>query len=85
MAADQADVIRVIEGFLERVSKPPAAPLTAATELYSEDGAGLDSLDTAELSAVLEDEFGSDPFSTDEMPQTVGDLVDYLAGATADG
>ncbi len=47
------------------------------TSLYSE-GLGLDSLETAELSAVLEDELGSDPFSNGgELPQTVGDIVDY--------
>ena len=31
----------------------------------------------AELSAVLEDEYGSDPFSDGEMPETVGEIVAF--------
>jgi acyl carrier protein len=38
---------------------------------------GLDSLELAELSAVLEDEVGYDPFSEGIVPETVGELVDY--------
>jgi acyl carrier protein len=38
---------------------------------------GLDSLELAELSAVLEDEIGHDPFSEGIVPETVGELVDY--------
>ena len=36
------------------------------------DGLGLDSLEAAELSAMLEDEFGSDPFSAGgDLPERV--------------
>jgi acyl carrier protein len=38
---------------------------------------GLDSLELAELSAVLEDEIGHDPFSEGIVPETVSELVDY--------
>jgi acyl carrier protein len=38
---------------------------------------GLDSLELAELSAVLEDEIGHDPFSEGIVPETVAELVDY--------
>jgi acyl carrier protein len=38
---------------------------------------GLDSLELAELSAVLEDEIGHDPFSEGIVPETVGELVAY--------
>ncbi len=38
---------------------------------------GLDSLELAELSAVLEDEVGHDPFSEGIVPETVGELVAY--------
>jgi len=38
---------------------------------------GLDSLELAELSAVLEDEVGYDPFSEGLVPETVAELVDY--------
>jgi acyl carrier protein len=38
---------------------------------------GLDSLELAELSAVLEDEVGHDPFSEGIVPETVSALVAY--------
>ena len=38
---------------------------------------GLDSLDLAELSAVLEDEFGRDPFSDGLLPATPAELISY--------
>ena len=38
---------------------------------------GLDSLELAELSAVLEDELGRDPFSEGIVPDTVADLLDF--------
>ncbi len=38
---------------------------------------GMDSLELAELSAVLEDELGSDPFSEGMLPETVGELIAY--------
>jgi acyl carrier protein len=41
---------------------------------------GLDSLELAELSAVLEDELGSDPYSDGLVPETVSDLVAYYDG-----
>jgi acyl carrier protein len=80
MAAGHAEVVAVIQGFLERILKP--AELTPDTQLYA-DGIGLDSLETAELSALLEDEFGADPFSTEEMPQTVGEILAFYDTALA--
>jgi acyl carrier protein len=41
------------------------------------DDLGLDSLELAELSAVLEDEMGSDPFSEGLVPETVAQLLAY--------
>lgn len=49
------------------------------TPLYAE-GIELDSLETAELSAVLEAEFGSDPFLADQVPQTIGEIVEFYRG-----
>jgi acyl carrier protein len=46
-------------------------------QLLFADGIGLDSLETAELSAVLEDAFGADPFSVGDMPRSVGELLDF--------
>jgi acyl carrier protein len=80
-AGDRAtDVRGVVTTFLARIEKP--AEFGADTSLYA-GGLGLDSLETAELSALLEDELGTDPFSSGVMPQTVGELIafyDSVAG-----
>lgn len=70
---------QVVRDFVARV-KPEAPPLELDTHLYA-DGVGLDSLETAELSATLEDELGSDPFTADEMPQTLRDILAFYAEA----
>ncbi len=80
MSAAHGDVVEAIQAFLVRVEK--TTDLTPDTQLYAE-GIGLDSLETAELSALLEDEFGADPFSAEEMPQTVGDILAFYDGALA--
>jgi acyl carrier protein len=68
----------VISDFLGRTDKG-AAGWTDDTGLWG-DGLGLDSLEAAELSAMLEDEFGSDPFSAGgDLPETVGDVVAFYA------
>lgn len=43
---------------------------------FSED-LGMDSLELAELSAALEDELGSDPYSEGIIPDTVAELVGF--------
>jgi acyl carrier protein len=44
------------------------------------DGLGLDSLEAAELSSILEDAFGSDPFSAGgDLPDTVADVLAFYA------
>ena len=69
---------QTFRSFLQRVEK--STEFDRSTRLYAE-GIGLDSLETAELSAILEDEFGRDPFSTDTMPETVGDILDFFDSA----
>jgi acyl carrier protein len=81
MGNSQAEVEQTIRTFLERANKP-AEELAPETSLYAE-GLGLDSLETAELSATLEDEHGTDPFSAGPMPQTVGDILAFYAVPTA--
>jgi acyl carrier protein len=78
MTAARSDVE---DTFLARTGKPVDA-LTDDLPLYS-DGIGLDSLETAELSAMLEDTHGTDPFQSDTMPQTVGDILRFYDGAAA--
>lgn len=72
-----ADVEQTIKDFLTRIDKMPEA-LTPDLPLYA-DGIGLDSLETAELSAILEDDHGKDPFNDGELPQTVGDILAFYA------
>lgn len=66
---------QTVRGFVARV-KPEAPGLELDTPLYA-DGVGLDSLEAAELSALLEDEVGSDPFTSDKMPQTLRDILGF--------
>lgn len=80
MSTDPSAVRGVITGFLESINKAIDG-MTDETGLYG-GGLELDSLEAAELSALLEDELGSDPFSAalasgDEMPGTVGDVVAF--------
>lgn len=87
MSEDTTRVRTAITQFLERVNKDVPDELTDELGLYAE-GLGLDSLDAAELSAQLEDEFGSDPFSAaleagDDLPETVGDIVAYYGVASS--
>jgi acyl carrier protein len=42
---------------------------------------GMDSLELAELSAVLEDEIGHDPYSDGIVPETVAELIAYFEPA----
>jgi acyl carrier protein len=72
---------QTFRSFLQRVNKD--VEFDRNTPLYA-DGIGLDSLETAELSAVLEDEFGRDPFSSETMPETVGDILDFFDAAAVE-
>jgi acyl carrier protein len=80
MNGSQRDVRDTIKSFLVLVDKD--ADFDRGTPLFA-DGLGLDSLETAELSALLEDEYGTDPFSGETMPQTVGDIADFYDTAVA--
>lgn len=79
----QVKVITIISSLLERADKP-AVDVTPESQIHG-DGLGLDSLESAELSALLEDEFGTDPFSAGLMPETVGEIVAFYAGADESG
>jgi acyl carrier protein len=70
----------VIDTFLKRVKKYQDGT-TEETGLWG-DGLELDSLEAAELSALLEDEFGSDPFSAGgDMPEKIGDILAFYEAA----
>lgn len=73
----RATAEQTLKSFLVRANKGPEV---ADTDGLFGDGIGLDSLETAELSALLEDDLGSDPFSEGLLPQTVGELLGYYQG-----
>lgn len=72
----------IVAQFLDRIDKDvDPTTVTDETSLWGE-GLGLDSLEAAELSTMLEDELGSDPFSTSEvLPETIGDVLAYYGPA----
>ncbi len=78
MTSDPDMARAVITEFLQRADKGTEG-WTDETGLWG-DGLGLDSLEAAELSAMLEDEFGSDPFSAGgDLPERVGHIVAFYA------
>ena len=81
MTQARKDVEGTIRAFIDRIGKPVEV-LGDDLPLYA-DGIGLDSLETAELSALLEDAYGADPFQAGPMPQTVGDIVGFYDRADA--
>ncbi|MEJ7635430.1 hypothetical protein [Aeromicrobium sp.] len=72
MNTSPAEIEQTVVAFLTRVKKYPA-DFHAGMSLAA-DGVGLDSLETAELSATLEDAHGIDPYSTGIMPQTLTEI-----------
>jgi acyl carrier protein len=72
MGHSPADIEQTVVAFLSRTNKMPD-DFHADMPLYAE-GVGLDSLETAELSAILEDDHGSDPYSSGQMPQTMSEI-----------
>lgn len=77
--SDEAEktVVRTIRGLLKR-RKQDDAPLNLDADLY--DDLHLDSLEVAELSATLEDDLGSDPYSEGLAPRTVAEVVEFYEG-----
>jgi acyl carrier protein len=67
---------QTIRTFLDRANKD--SDITRETALFA-DGLGLDSLETAELSSMLEDDLGRDPFSEGLLPETVGEILDFYS------
>lgn len=80
MTTTPASILALIGEFLTRASKS-RDDLSAQTSLWA-DGLELDSLEAAELSAMLEDAYGTDPFSVGAaMPETVADVLAFYEGA----
>lgn len=75
-AEDTAEntVVRTLRSLLRRRNRDEVE-VTADSTLY--DDLALDSLETAEFSAVLEDELGTDPYSEGQMPTTVAEVLEF--------
>lgn len=72
-------VVAIVQSLVDRLDRGEVK-VTLETFLFSDEegnGLGLDSLEAAELSALLEDEHGNDPFSEGELPETVQEIVDF--------
>lgn len=50
----------------------------ASDDPLYEGGVGMDSLDAATFSVLLEREFGSDPYRAKVFPRTVGDVLAFF-------
>jgi acyl carrier protein len=80
----QGSILTLIQSLLERSDKGDVV-LDMDTTIHGDDGLSLDSLETAELSAMLEDEFGTDPFGAGLMPETVAEIVAFYTSGEAAG
>ena len=77
MALTTTAVLDIVDAFVRRV-KNRVEPVGPETLMRGDESAlNLDSLQTAELSATLEDELGSDPFSEGLLPETVGEIIEF--------
>ena len=72
MPEPKQTVVDAVQRLLSR--KNIDTPVTLDSELSE---LGLESLDLAELSAILEDELGRDPYSEGILPRTVGDVIEW--------
>lgn len=61
----------------ELVQRRGGSGIVVRSESNLLDDLGMDSLELAELSAVLADEVGSEPFSEGILPETVAELVAF--------
>lgn len=75
-------IVAIVTELLERSDRADRT-VTLDARLHGDDGLGLDSLETAELSAILEDELGTDPFGAGLLPETVGEVVAFYADQAA--
>lgn len=74
MADAEKTVVKAIRGLLKR-RKQETTDVDLNADLYAD--LELDSLEVAELSATLEDDLGSDPYSEGETPRTVAEVVQF--------
>ncbi|HPH96728.1 MAG TPA: acyl carrier protein [Anaerolineaceae bacterium] len=69
-------IFELVKDLLQKLDKEVPSCLSLDSSLYRS-GLGLDSLDTATLSAMLENKFGLDPYSQGIFPHTVREIVNF--------
>lgn len=74
MPEAEQTVVSAIKKLLKRRSSEEKA-VDRDADLYED--LALDSLEVAELSAQLEDDLGTDPYSEGLTPRTVGEIADF--------
>ena len=67
-------VVRAIDALVRRRNEE-VLDVRPESDLF--DDLLFDSLEVAELSAALEDELGTDPFSAGEAPRHVGEIIAF--------
>jgi acyl carrier protein len=70
----ETTIFEAIGTLLRRRDRVPVT-VTLASDLHTD--LDLDSLELAELSAMLEDALGSDPYTEGIVPRTVGEVADF--------
>jgi acyl carrier protein len=83
---DRSEIREVVEGVLRTLMSDRGTPLTSVDpdcSLYG-GGYGLDSMDTATLSAMLGERFDDDPYSSGVFPRNIAEIIEYYGSqATA--
>lgn len=68
-------VEKIVKDIL-KMKKENIGKIDINCSLY-EDGIGLDSLDAATFSAMLEQQFGKDPYNSGNFPRTIEDVIKF--------
>lgn len=74
MADAERSVLKALKAVM-RSRKKREVDVKLDSDLY--DDLKLDSLDVAELSVVLEDDLGVDPYSEGAEPKTVAEVIEF--------
>ena len=74
------DVAEVAQGAILRLLARREGEVPAVTaDAHLQDDLDLDSLELAELSVMLEDEYGHDPYTAGVVPRTVAEIAAFYA------
>jgi hypothetical protein len=78
---ETSDIGRAVEAVFSTLMEDRGTPLTSVDDacgLY-DGGYGLDSMDTATLSAMLSKRFEDDPYMHGIFPKNIGEIVAYYS------